>query len=197
MIGAPAMPKKAGPKRIDPETFVPVVWRQRGSPIGDDSEFLICKRRVYHGTPIIGASNKEVRAVEYFIHPMAIQLTPKFEIVTRLKLVAGTWDVDPPVTHGISERCAKVALAQAYHGIKASVDLVTMDADFEAKFTDLYHHKKGVRIRNIATALRWTRWERDGIALKDRQAEIERVLQFYPEYCTGLQINRFATEQGL
>jgi hypothetical protein len=191
------MPKKAGPKRIDPETFVPVVWRQKDTPIGDDSEFLICKRRIYDGTPVVGASKKEGKAVQYFIHPMAIQLTPKFLVMTWLKLTAGTWDRDSPVKHGISERCAKVALAQAYHGIKASVDLVTMEPEFEQKFKDLYHHKNGVRIRNIATALRWTRWERAGIALKDRHAEILRLLHYYPEYCTELQIKRFATEQGL
>jgi hypothetical protein len=193
----PAMPKKSGPKHIDPETFAPVVWRNKGVPIGTDLEFLVCKRRVYHGNPVIGASKAEGRAADCFIHPMAIQLTPKFEIMTRLKLIAGTWDRDSPVKHGISDRCAKVALAQAYHGINASVDLVTMEPEFEPKFKDLYFHKNGVRIRNIATALRWTRWERDGSALKDRQAELERVLQFCPEFCTELQIKRFAAEQGL
>jgi len=191
------MPKKAGPKRIDPETFMPVIWRKQGSEIGSDLEFLVCKRRVYHGAPVIGASKTEGKATEYFIHPMAIQITPRFEVTTRLKLIAGTWDRDSPVKHGISEHCAKVALAQAYHGIKASVNLVTMEPDFEPKFADLYLHKNGVRIRNIATALRWTRWERDGVTLKDRQTEIQRVLGFYPEFCTALQIKRFAIEQGL
>ena len=137
------MPKKAGPKRIDPESFMPVVWRHKGAQIGDDLEFLVCKRRVYQGAPVIGASKKGGKSVEYFIHPMAIQLTPKFEVMIRLKLIAGTWDADSPVKHGISERCAKVALAQAYHGIKASVDLVTMEPDFEPKFTDLLPSQEG------------------------------------------------------
>lgn len=191
------MPKRAGPKRIDPESFMPVVWRKRDVPIGDDPEFLVCKRRVYQGSPVTGASKKGGKSVQYFIHPMAIQLTPKFEVLTRLKLIAGTWDTDSPVKHGISERCGKVALAQAYHGITAIVDLITMEPDFQPKFKDLYLHKNGVRVRNIATALRWTRWERDGVPLNERQAEIQRVLGFYPEFCTEIQIKRFALEQGL
>ena len=191
------MPKKAGPKRVDPETFAPVVWRKKGTPIGDDVEFLVCKRRVYYGAPVIGGSLTNGRAAESFINPMAIQLTPGYQVFSMLKLLTGGGDVDSPGDHGISERCAKVALAQAYHGIKASLDLVTMEPDYEPKFDDFYNHKNGVRLRNVATALRWTRWEKNSVPIKDRQAEIERILQYYPEFCTEAQISRFAAENGL
>ena len=187
------MSKKAGPKRIDPETFVPVVWRKKGAPIGDDLEFLVCKRRVYQGAPVVGASKKEGKAAEYFIHPMAIQITPRLDVLTRLKIIAGNWDADSPVKHGISERCAKVALVQAYHGIKAGVDLVTMEPEFEPRDNELYVHKFGVRMRNIAIAMSWTRWEMSQTAMKDRLAELGKFHIFFTER----QVKRFATEYGL
>jgi hypothetical protein len=187
------MSKKAGPKRIDPETFRPVVWRKKGVQIGDDLEFLICKRRVYHGAPVVGGSKKDGTAAEYFTHPMAIQINPVREILTRFKVIAGAWDIDSTARHGISERCAKVALAQAYHGINASVDLVTMDLNIEAKFMDLHFHKNGVRVRNIETAMRWTQWEKDGIAIKERLS----VLEGLGHFCTERQLTRFAADHGL
>ena len=72
-----------------------------------------------------------------------------------------------------------------------------MEPDYEPKFDDFYNHKNGVRLRNVATALRWTRWEKNSVPIKDRQAEIERILQYYPEFCTEAQISRFAAENGL
>jgi hypothetical protein len=187
------MSKKAGPKRIDPETFVPVVWRNKGVPIGTDLEFLVCKRRAYHGTPVVGACKKDGKAAEYFIHPMAIQITPRLDILTRLKIIAGNWDVDSTAKHGISERCAKVALAQAYHGIKASVDLVTMEPEFESKYSELYIHKFGVRVRNIAIAMNWTRWEKNQTSMNDRLAEFGQLGLYF----TDRQFFRFVAEEGL
>lgn len=193
----PKTAKKAGPKRIDPDSFVPVVWRKKESRIGEDLEFLVCKRRIYEGAPVTGFCKTEEKAAERFTHPMAIQLTPRYDPMTRLILIAGTWEFDSPEKHGISTRCAKVALAQVYHGITAKVDLVTMEAEFDPKFHDLLWHKHGVRLRNMATALRWTRWEKERVPLEQRAAELQRVLNFFPQYCTAAQIKRFAAEQGL
>ena len=48
------MSKKAGPKRIDPESFQPAVWKLHGAVIGDDLEFLVCQRRFFRGATVIG-----------------------------------------------------------------------------------------------------------------------------------------------
>lgn len=193
----PKTARKAGPKRIDPDSFVPVVWRIKQAAIGENTEYLVCKRRIYDGAPVAGFCKAEDKTAERFTHPMAIQVAPRHEPMTRLILFAGTWAFDSPEMHGISTRCAKVALAQVYHGITAKVDLVTMEAEFEPKFHDLLWHKKGVRLRNMATALRWTRWEKEGVPMEQRAAELQRVLNYQPQYCTATQIKRFAAEQGL
>lgn len=169
----------------------------KGEPLHHDLEFLVCRRRIFEGEPVVGASGENRLPVEFYIHPMAIQLTPRFEILHRFKMSARAWEHDSPVRHGISMRCAKVALTQVYHGIKASVDLVTMEPHYEPKFSDLNLHKNGVRVRNAATALRWTEWEDKGLTMKERQDELLRLINFLPEFCTVAHIKRFASEQGL
>ncbi len=78
------MPKKAGPKRMDPEIFLPVVWRKKGSEIGHDTEYLVCKRRVQRGASLVGVSGKKGVTAEHFIHPAAIQLNTDLTVITGL-----------------------------------------------------------------------------------------------------------------
>lgn len=185
------MPKKAGPKRIDPETFQPVVWRMKGKPIGGDLEFLVCQRRLYK--PGAGTAMKHGKTVIHFVHPMALQISPRLDVLPCLKLISKAWEFDEPVQHGISERCAKVALAQAYHGVTATLNLVTIEPDYESKFGDLHLHKGGVRMRNVAIALRWTRWGNDRVAMDRRLEELGEV----GFRVTKRQLERFAEEYGL
>jgi hypothetical protein len=55
------MPKKAGPKRIDPDSFLPTVL----TPHGSETSFLICRRRWLRGKNVLGGPADAVFCAEY------------------------------------------------------------------------------------------------------------------------------------
>ena len=192
-IIGPVMSKQAGPRRIDPESFQPVVWKLHGAVIGDDLEFLVCQRRIFRGATVMCGPKKEGVTSEYFGHPVAIQLNPTLEVHHGLRLTEKVWEAHRTEAHEISERCAKIALAEAYHGIKASLDLVTWKAHFSSQGPVLRQHKNGVRMRNLLIAIFWDHWKNDGIKMEVRLL----MMQQFGFPCTERQIKRFGTDHGL
>lgn len=187
------MSKKAGPKRIDPESFQPTVWKLHGAVIGDDLEFLVCQRRFFRGATVIGGPKTNGITSEYLSHPVAIQLNPTLEVLHGLRLTEGVWEAHKPEAHNISERCAKIALAEAYHGIKATLDLVTWKAHFSSQGPVLHDHKNGVRMRKLLIAIFWDHWKKDGIKMEVRLLMMQQL--GFP--CTERQLKRFGTDYGL
>ena len=187
------MSKKAGPRRIDPETFQPAVWKLHGAVIGDDLEFLVCQRRFIRGTPVIGGSKSDGVCSEHLSHPMAIQLNPTLVVHHGLKLTERVWEAHRPEAHNISERCAKIALAEAYHGIDVSLDLVTWKAHISSQGPALRNHKDGVRMRNLLIAIFWDRWKKDSISMSAKLLKMQQL----GSPCTERQIKRFGTDHGL
>jgi hypothetical protein len=183
------MSKKAGPKRIDPETFRPTVITAEGS----EMSFLICRRRWLRGNPVIGGLDEAMICAEHFTHPVAIQIRPKVEVLTGLQVRELNWEASRPEEHGISERCAKVALAEAWHGVKATLDLGTMEVHISSRIGEWVAHKNGVRMRNLITALFWDQWNRQGLAIEERV--IALADSGFP--CTRRQLEKFVADHGL
>jgi hypothetical protein len=182
------MSKKAGPKRIDPETFRPVVF----TPQDSDMAFLICMRRWLRGNPVRGGPPKPAITSEHFTHAVAIQLAPNVEVLTGFQVREMKWVISKPEEHGISTRCAKVALAEAWHGVKATLDLGTMTGHISSRIDGWLAHKKGVRIRNLITALFWDHWNREGFTIEDRIAALAD--SGFP--CTRRQLEKFVADHG-
>jgi hypothetical protein len=185
----PNMSKKAGPKRIDPETFRPTVFTAQGS----DMSFLICRRRWLRGNSVLGGLDKTAISSEHFTWPVAIQIAPTIEVLTGFQVRELNWEASRPEEHGISERCAKAALSEAWHGVKATLDLGTMEVHISSRTVEWGAHKNGVRIRNLITALFWDRWNRDGLAIEARVA----VLTDSGFPCTRRQLEKFVGDRGL
>src|SRR6056297_1074600 len=116
------MPRKSGPKRIDPDTFVPVVL----TVVNSDHSILVCRRRWLRGANVIGAPPEATISSEYFSFPVAIELTPEIKVLTGYVNRDLSWVPSQPESHNISEKCAKIALAEAWHAVKVTMDLGTM-----------------------------------------------------------------------
>ncbi len=183
------MPKKAGPKRIDPETFRPTIF----TAVDTNHSILFCRKRWWRGPNVVGAPPAAQICSEFFCFPVVIELTPVTCVTTQYVNRDLTWIANLPEAMGISERCAKVALAEAWHSAQVSLDGATMTGSVQSRVEAWRSHKKGVRLRNVATALVWDEWNREGISVTER---CERLTSSgYP--CTRRQLERFATEHGL
>lgn len=181
--------RKAGPKRIDPETFAPAVWVCEN----DTAAFLVCQRRWAQLRPVVGGPPEAVTTAEALVHGAAIRMIPNIEVLFGLRLTEGIWRQINPLEHGISKRAAQVALAEAWHGVRISVDLATKTANLGADGVAWRKYKKGVRIRNIAAAMHWDKWNKEGVPVADRAAIL--TASGFP--CTASQLARFAEERGL
>jgi hypothetical protein len=184
-----AMSKKAGPRRIDPDTFLPVVWVAEH----DGTAFLVCQRRMLQLRPLTGVSKQVVATAEWFIHGAAIRMPPDMEILLGLQLSDGRWRGENPLDFGISKRCAQIALAEAWHGVKQDIDSVTMSAHLSCDGAKWSSYKKGVRVRNIIAAMHWDQWNKENVSLEDRASFL--VERGKP--CTAAQLQRFAEERGI
>ena len=182
------MPKKAGPKRIDPETFCPVVF----TPQGTKDSILVCSRRWLRGADVLGGPRGAIIS-ESFSFPVAIELGKVPIVLFHLVDKDLVWQRSPPEDHGISARCAKVALAEAWHGANTMVDLATSAVHVVYSPITWATHKNGVRMRNIFVVMAWDRWNREKISMNDRA----EVLAAYGITWTGRQIAKFAIEHGL
>lgn len=183
------MSKKAGPKRIDPDTFHPAVWVAEH----DETAFLVCQRRWMRLNPVTGGPKDAVATAEWFIHGAAIRMPPDFEILLGFQINHCQWKAANPVDYGISKRCAQIALAEAWHGVKITIDTATMAAHLSCDGGTWSNHKKGVRVRNIIAAMHWDRWNREGVPMVDR-AEILTASDFP---CTAAQLAKFAEDRGI
>ena len=183
------MGRKAGPRRIDPETFRPTVFTAQGS----DMSFLICRRRWLRGNPVLGGLEKTAISAEHFTFPVVIQIAPTVEILTGFQVRELNWEASRPEEHGISERCAKVALAEAWHGVNATLDLGTMEVHISSRTGEWSAHKNGVRIRNLTTALFWDKWNREELTIEERVAALTD--SGFP--CTRRQLEKFVADHAL
>jgi hypothetical protein len=180
--------KKAGPRRIDPETFFPAVWVAEH----DGTAFLVCQKRLIRQGSVTGGPKEAIASARRFVHGAAIRLGDDLEILLGLGINTGTWRPTNPADHEISKRAAQVALAEAWHGVKIDFDLTTMEAHLSADGPAWKVHKKGVRVRNVIAAIRWDQWNADGVPL-DERAEI---LALYGHPCTAAQLAKFAEDRG-
>jgi hypothetical protein len=183
------MSKKAGPKRIDPDTFYPAVWVAEH----DGTAFLVCQRRIFQLKPVTGRSKDLVATAEWFIHGAAIRVQPDLEILLGLQLSCGSWRATNPLDYGISKRCAQIALAEAWHGVNITIDSATMAAHISGDGEKWSKHKNGVRVRNIIAAMHWDRWNKEGLSLEGRA----RFIAERGRPCTASQLARFAEERGI
>jgi len=182
------MSKKAGPKRIDPDTFRPAVWVAEH----DGTAFLVCQRRWMRLNPVTGGPKGGV-AAEWFIHGAAIRMPPDLEVLLGFRINSQKWQVANPLDYGISARCAQIALAEAWHGVTVTNDLATMSPHLGCDGEQWSKHKQGVRVRNIIAAMHWDKWNKEGLSLEDRARFIgERGRQ-----CTAPQLARFAEGRGI
>lgn len=185
------MPKKAGPKRIDPETFSPTVYTPTMKS-GPGIPILACSLRWIRGRNVLGGP-KDAITSEYFMFPVAISLGEDIQVLFGFRTSDHTWTRSRPEEHEISDRCAKVALAQAWHGIKVTVDLATLSGHFRPLGDGWIAYKNGVRMRNLLAALLWDRWNQGGWSLAVRTEKL--ALVGFP--CTTRQLEKFAEEYGL
>lgn len=181
--------KKAGPRRIDPETLFPAVWVAEH----DGTAFLVCQKRLMRQGSVTGGPKEAIANAERFVHGAAIRLGEELEVLLGLGIDTGTWRPTNPVDHGISKRAAQVALAEAWHGVKIDFDWATMAVHLSADGSAWRAHKKGVRARNVVAAIRWDRWERDGVSLDERAEFL--TANGYP--CSAGQLGKFAQDRGL
>lgn len=182
------MSKKVGPRRIDPNTFLPAVF----APKGTDMSLLVCYRRWLRGGDVLGGPRKAICHSEYFSFPVAIQLTPNVAVLTGFHTAEMIWTATKPGAHGISETCAKVALAEAWHGVKATLDLGTFAVHISSHVDDWLAHKKGVRMRNLMIALFWDRWRGAGLTSE----AIATVISANGYPCKARQVEKFVAEHG-
>lgn len=183
------MPKKAGPKRIDPDTFAPVVL----NAIGTDLCILVCARRWLRGRNVIGSNADAILSSEFFSFPVVIRLSPVIEVLTGFVNRDLSWTGSRPEDHGISAKCAKLALAEVWHAVKATLDLGTMSMHVSSKVADWVNNKNGVRMRNLVCALCWEIWNEEGIDLPARATRLNENGYI----CTVRQLERFMNEHGL
>jgi len=125
--------------------------------------------------------------------PVAIQFAPTVEVLTGLQIREMRLQASKPQDHGISERCAKVALAEAWHGVKATMDLGSFAFHISSRVDEWSAHKKGTRIRNLIIALLWDEWKREGRTIEDLAEMLTN--SGYPS--TKRQIERFSADHGL
>ena len=183
------MPKKAGPKRIEPDTFVPMVL----TAVNSDFTVIVCLRRWLRGPNVIGGSPEAVVSSEFFSFPVAIVLAPKVEVMTGFVNRDLTWAQKRPEDHGISEKCAKIALAEAWHAVRVTLDLGTMSLHVSSKIADWAKNKNGVRMRHLVSALRWDSWNAGKLTVGERA----RLLNDSGYPCSERQLERFMNDHGL
>ena len=183
------MPRKSGPRRIDPDTFVPAVFTAAGT----DHSILVCRRRWLRGPDSRGGPPEAVVSSAFFSFPVAIELSPEVRVLAGYTTGDLSWTCAPPEDHGISTRCARVALAEAWHGVGLTTDHVTLTAHTSSRLGDWAAHKNGVRMRNLAAALAWDGWNREGLDLEARAARLGAC----GYGCTVRQMSRFMDEHGL
>lgn len=183
------MPKKAGPKRIDPETFVPMVLTAQGT----NFSILVCHYRWFRGPNVIGAPPDAIISSEYFNFPVAIVLSPVIEVRTGFVNRDLSWIPARPEFHCISEKCAKIALAEVWHAVRATLDIGTMSMHVSSKIADWEKNKNGARMRNLVCALCWELWNEEGLDLETRT----RRLNDSGYACSLRQLARFMNDHGL
>ena len=183
-----AMPKKAGPKRIDPETFAPKVLTAQGTNLS----ILVCMKRWFRGPNVIGAPS-DVISSNCFRFPVVIILSPNVEVQTDYVNTGFTWIAAPPENHSISEKCAKIALAEVWHTVIATLDIGTMSLHVTSRVGDWEKYKNGTRMRNLVCALCWELWNEEGLDLKTRTQR----LNVSGNACSLRQLTRFMNDHGL
>lgn len=183
------MPKKAGPKRIDPESFLPTVMTAQGA----DLSVLVCRRRWLRGPDVLGGPSDAIASSKYFCFPIAIEISPSLKVLTNFTNSDLIWIASKPADHGISDRCAKVALAEAWHAVTVTLNLGTMAVDVKSHMDRWLSHKNGVRLRNMVAALHWDRWDRENLSIEDRVA----ILATAGIASTPRQLNKFRADHGL
>jgi hypothetical protein len=183
-----AMPKKAGPKRINPDTFFPVIF----TPLGTTKSILVCHRRWIRGPDVLGGLPGAIVS-ESTSFLVAIELGEVPLVLFNLTDSELVWQRTPPEEHGISARCAKLALAEAWHAVNAKMDLATLSIHTIYSPISWATHKKGMRMRNIFVFMAWDRWNRENLSMNDRAA----TLASFGIIWTGRQIAKFASEHGL
>jgi hypothetical protein len=183
------MPKKAGPKRLDPDTFNPYVFAAAHT----NTAVLACWKRSLRGPDVVTATPSPHIHPTFLCFPAAIILCPSFRVATQCMAGKHVWLPVKPEVVGISDRCAKVALAEAWHGVEVNIDAATMTGDMRSNPEAWCSYRNGVRIRNVVTSIFWDEWNREGISLEERSERLTN--SGYP--CTPRQLDRFATNQGL
>ncbi len=142
---------------------------------------------------MLGGPDEALFHCEHVTMPVAIQLAPTVEVLTGLKFGDIKFRASKPEDHGVPKRCAKVALAEAWHGVHAILDLGTFAVHISSRMDDWTAHKKGTRIRNLILALLWDEWKREGRTIED----LAEVLTNSGYPSTKRQVERFSADHGL
>jgi hypothetical protein len=142
---------------------------------------------------VIGAPPEATISSEYFRFPVAIELSSKIKVLTDYVNRDLSWVPSQPESHNISEKCAKIALAEAWHAVKVTMDLGTMSVHVGSKVADWVNNKNGVRLRSLVSALCWELWNEEGIDLPARAARLSES----GFKCSVRQLERFMNDHGL
>lgn len=185
----PKTAKKAGPKRVDPETFKPLMLREKGT----DNSVLVCRRRWFRGPDVLGAPPEAALHVRFMMFPVVIEVCPSFRIGVEGVDAHKMWEQLKTSEYGISEHYAKVALAEVWHAASVTYDMVNLTCKVESRLEQWLDYKGGVRLRNVLVALNWDGWNRNGTSIADRAKTME-MLGFA---CSPRQLRKFATDRGL
>lgn len=185
----PKTAKKSGPKQLDPETFKPLMLREKGT----DYSILVCRRRWFRGPDVLGAPPEAALHLKFMMFPVAIEVCPSFKIIVEAVDAWKQWEQLQTSEYGVSEQYAKVALAEAWHAVHVTYDLVTLSSKVESRLEQWLDYRGGVRLRNVMIALNWDGWNRNGTSLVDRAKTME-IIGFR---CSPRQLKKFATDRGL
>jgi hypothetical protein len=120
-------------------------------------------------------------------------LQPDIEIHLGFRLCSGSWRPTNPLDFGISKRCAQIALAEAWHGVKITLDSATMAAHLGINSETWRKHKNGVRLRNIIAAMHWDRWNKELVPIAERAG----IITAGGFQCTAAQLSKFAEDRGI
>jgi hypothetical protein len=163
--------------KSSPENFKPEVWTMDGWP-----PMLVCGRNWMNGGPVTtDAARQRVkdgkptgpldkRVWKSILHPAAIQLDPiRVGYGFTGGTEGGTWTRNPPEDHGISSRCAALALAEAWRGVEVSVDCPSRHGTIKTDVGTLTGFRgKSTVMRDVLIYLFWDRWNLAKTPISDR-----------------------------
>lgn len=188
--------KKAGPRRLDPESFAPGVWAPRGT----DLRYLVCERRILRGamkTELVRPDPKDrakdfvARSFEWFHHPVAIEFSSSLKIWWGVKDDSQEWDCFTVEECGMTRRTAQIALAEAWRTVNLTYDHPTLSAHVTNDPEAVMSGKHKLSLAYIALAIDWIKMK----GMTAAQKADRLTSQGLP--ITTAQVRKFAEKRGL